>query len=169
MGGLSWCSAHSQCYEIRRLTHLPLIVSTLVHVMSCCLIASEPVFTYQSWGPAAVHFDGLVQDCSNSSALAMELLQSCTKPSIYLRAMLQGMFVYDVIHEFVCLKDKENNGLLLFVNSWTAGNSWIHNQHCGYWCPGAKTPGHQYQQCWLCTYCMGPDSYKLWHLLQTTH
>ena len=26
-------------------------------------------------------FDGLVQDCSNSSALAMELLQSCAKPS----------------------------------------------------------------------------------------
>ena len=26
---------------------------------------------------------GLVQDCSNSSALAMELLQSCTKPSIW--------------------------------------------------------------------------------------
>ena len=25
--------------------------------------------------------DGLLQDCSNSSALAMELLQSCTKPS----------------------------------------------------------------------------------------
>ena len=24
---------------------------------------------------------GLVQDCSNSNALAMELLQSCTKPS----------------------------------------------------------------------------------------
>ena len=29
------------------------------------------------------HFDGLVQDCSNSSALAMELLQSCTKASIW--------------------------------------------------------------------------------------
>ena len=27
--------------------------------------------------------NGLVQDCSNSSALAMELLQSCTKPSKY--------------------------------------------------------------------------------------
>ena len=26
--------------------------------------------------------DGLAQDCNNSSALAMELLQSCTKPSI---------------------------------------------------------------------------------------
>ena len=30
------------------------------------------------------YIDGLVQDCSNSSALAMELLQSCTKSSIYL-------------------------------------------------------------------------------------
>ena len=29
------------------------------------------------------HIDGLVQDYSNSNALAMELLQSCTKPSIY--------------------------------------------------------------------------------------
>ena len=29
------------------------------------------------------YIDGLVQDCSNSSALAMELLQSYTKPSIW--------------------------------------------------------------------------------------
>ena len=29
------------------------------------------------------HVDGLVHDCSNSSALAMELLQSCTKPSMW--------------------------------------------------------------------------------------
>ena len=29
------------------------------------------------------NIDGLVQDCSNSNALAMKLLQSCTKPSIY--------------------------------------------------------------------------------------
>ena len=28
--------------------------------------------------------DGLVQDCSNSSALTMVLLQSCTKPSIWI-------------------------------------------------------------------------------------
>ena len=32
--------------------------------------------------------DGLVQDCGNSSALAMELLQSCTKTSIYLCSLL---------------------------------------------------------------------------------
>ena len=28
------------------------------------------------------YFDGLVQDCSNSSVLVMWLLQSCAKPSI---------------------------------------------------------------------------------------
>ena len=28
------------------------------------------------------HVDGLVQDCSNSIANALELLQSCTKPSM---------------------------------------------------------------------------------------
>ena len=28
------------------------------------------------------YFDGLAQDCSNSSAIAVELLQSCTKPLI---------------------------------------------------------------------------------------
>ena len=35
------------------------------------------------------NIDGLVQDCSNSSALAMELLQSCTKPSIYIDGLIQ--------------------------------------------------------------------------------
>ena len=34
------------------------------------------------------HINGLVQDCSNSSALAMELLQCCTKPLIVRRAGL---------------------------------------------------------------------------------
>ena len=30
-----------------------------------------------------IYINGLVQDYSISSALAMEILQSCTKPSIY--------------------------------------------------------------------------------------
>ena len=29
------------------------------------------------------HIDGMVQHCSISSALAMEMLQSCTQPSVY--------------------------------------------------------------------------------------
>ena len=35
-------------------------------------------------GNIKIYIDGLVQDCSISSALAMELLQNCTKPSICL-------------------------------------------------------------------------------------
>ena len=34
--------------------------------------------------PLQFHIDGLAQDCSNSCALAMELLQSCAKPSTWL-------------------------------------------------------------------------------------
>ena len=33
-------------------------------------------------GHQMIYIDGLVQDCSNSSASAVELLHSCTKPSI---------------------------------------------------------------------------------------
>ena len=35
--------------------------------------------------------DGLVQDCSISSALAMEILQSCTKPSKYAQSCTIGV------------------------------------------------------------------------------
>ena len=47
-----------------------------------------------------LYVDGLVQDCSNSNAWAMELLQSCTKPSMYYgsgynrRMYLISMFVF---------------------------------------------------------------------------
>ena len=36
----------------------------------------------QSIGCVVFYIDGLVQNCKNSSALAVELLQSCTEPSI---------------------------------------------------------------------------------------
>ena len=38
-----------------------------------------------SWWTNLVYIDSLAQDCCNSSVLAMELLQSCTKPSILLK------------------------------------------------------------------------------------
>ena len=40
------------------------------------------------------------------------------------------------------------------------GHAWVRSQQCGYWCPGAKAPGHQYQQRWLSIHCIGPISYK---------
>ena len=41
------------------------------------------------------YFDGVVQDCSISSVLAMEILQSCTKPSILLDHFVKR---FDQIH-----------------------------------------------------------------------
>ena len=46
------------------------------------------------------------------------------------------------------------------INPSTSGNAWVHNQHCGYSCPGAKAPRHQYPQCWLRIYCVGAGSNK---------
>ena len=46
------------------------------------------------------------------------------------------------------------------VNPLTPGSAWMRSQHCGYWCPGAKAPGHQHPQCWLNINCIGPVSYK---------
>ena len=40
-----------------------------------------------------LYIDGLAQNCSNSSALAMELLQSCTEPSIW-SSPIQGGIMY---------------------------------------------------------------------------
>ena len=42
------------------------------------------------------HINGLVQDCSNSSALVMELLQSCTKPSINIRCRVLFLLSPDI-------------------------------------------------------------------------
>ena len=41
------------------------------------------------------HIDGLVQDCSISSVLAMEILQSCTKPSIYFHTICVSSVVME--------------------------------------------------------------------------
>ena len=41
------------------------------------------------------------------------------------------------------------------VNTLTAGNTWVYIQYCGYWCSGAKAPGHQYPQCWTNVHCIG--------------
>ena len=56
-----------------------------------------------------LHIDGLVQDCSNSIANVLELLQSCTKPSIcviFSQVMLPKAFQHTFPHFFKCkLKD----------------------------------------------------------------
>ena len=55
-------------------------VSCVDQTTECKLLWSNIINEIQ------VQFNGLVQDCSNSSALVMELLQFCIKPSNYLMA-----------------------------------------------------------------------------------
>ena len=43
---------------------------------------------------SALHIDGPVQDCSISSANALEILHSCTKPSISPQTLLHGMMTH---------------------------------------------------------------------------
>ena len=64
--------------------------SALVQVKSWCFRGTKPlpklVITQfiDSLDVLNRHFSGLVKDCNNSSALAMELLQSYAQPSIYI-------------------------------------------------------------------------------------
>ena len=52
----------------------------LVQIMAC----RKTDYHLNKWLPnLQTHIDGLVQDCSNSIANPLELLQSCTKPLIY--------------------------------------------------------------------------------------
>ena len=58
-------------------------------------------------------FDGLVQDCSNPSALAMELQQSCIKPSIWgLRD------IHYCTHLSICCHSGCETDLLISDDQW---------------------------------------------------
>ena len=54
----------------------------------------------------------------------------------------------DVLHFILTHKYVINS-----VNPLTTGNAGMCTQHCSYWCPGAKTPGHQYPQLVPATKC----------------
>ena len=57
------------------------------------------------------HVDGLVQNCYNSSTLAMELLQSCIKPSIYITAL----YIY---HDPRNIRSAPHLGFVVLGNDW---------------------------------------------------
>ena len=62
--------------------------------------------------------DGKVQDCSNSSALAMELLQSCIKSSIYAKWGEEKLYLH---FPFICWAFSSGNTNIIlknFHNSW---------------------------------------------------
>ena len=58
--------------------HYDALIIEITYIMNYITISNNVLTLYFH----VPFIDGLVQDCSNSSALAMELLQSCTKPTI---------------------------------------------------------------------------------------
>ena len=110
-------------FGIKLTTALPCIPYTLSPksameslVLCCCGYIS--IFCWFLWSiyPYAsaysiwrVYFDGLVQDCSNSSALAMELLRSCAKPLICSHA---SEVIIRIWVKTSCTKHKNTKGEL---------------------------------------------------------
>ena len=62
--------------------------------------------------PRRHHVDGLVQNCSNSIANTLELLQSCTEPSMWIFTRHQ------------CSKDPDVQILHLYSTMWKYDNTW---------------------------------------------
>ena len=66
-------------YKIKHEMTVPLVINGQVR----CSISHNPTSIFFAQSLLHHNTNAFVQDCSNSSVLAMELLQSCTKPSIY--------------------------------------------------------------------------------------
>ena len=68
------------------------VMLKMFHLMTSCRMKIRQPLTkstaklsliHELWGVMGNYVNSFTQDCSNSSALAMELLQSCTKPPIW--------------------------------------------------------------------------------------
>ena len=67
-----------------------------------------------------------VQDCNNSIALAMELLQSCTKPSICLQFYVQCLR-YDSCYNFIKNIKLHVHFILWYLPTWVLLNGLLEN------------------------------------------
>ena len=94
----------------------------------------------------------LVQDCSISIANALEILQSCTKPSMYgfLKQINQACtdYTWNKLHIKKYIRSEKS-----FTLSWAElnGNPGKLGQYCNSWCPGTALPGDGQAYDGLCT------------------
>ena len=78
------------------------------------------------WRGMHEDIDGLVPDCSNSSALAMELLQSCTKPSIWFSISIKSArwcfsgasFIMDLLSTILPTKLDGSHFGMMMSDAW---------------------------------------------------
>ena len=81
-------SRHQWAWYRRYSAHEKAVLSVPPASVMCSGVARHACHMTPQWNfpcleDIRVYIDGLVQDCSNSIALAMELLQLCTKPSTW--------------------------------------------------------------------------------------
>ena len=90
---------------------LPILHSTQVciQLMITMLIQHSPLIPLSVLPYITQEIDGLVQGCSNSTALAMKLLQSCTKP---LRWPIAHSKCTDCVPICVCKTDLCANSIM---------------------------------------------------------
>ena len=82
-------------------------------------IGWHPIITQLKWKTRDDNIDGLVQDYSNTSALAMELVQSCTKPSTYSSLSTAGIRMYMLQYSTSRQSSQRNKSFIsLGLNSW---------------------------------------------------
>ena len=102
--------------------------------------------------------DGLVQDCSNSSALAMELLQSCTKPSIY----SQDRYSNCLPEHFCDMSHMEH--YYIYTTDWTKTVSWWlvspKHQQAWHW-PSLHSSRERVNNCYLL--CVRSQAQYMYH------
>ena len=79
-------------------THTPPHNTMLFELLKLSEPNGEKWSYYLYW--AGDHLDGFVQDCCNSSALAMELPQSCIKPSINSTCLATHTPLHDIVCRF---------------------------------------------------------------------
>ena len=70
-----------QCFKLKPSGAGPMQFQNTLWII---VVSADVLAPYALWPSAGTNIvNSLVQDCSNSSALAVELLQSCTKPSMF--------------------------------------------------------------------------------------
>ena len=72
-------------------THVCVSQPRWLHTKCLTYLCSSKYTSTQCYKNAHAHIEGLAQDCNNSIANALELLQSCAKPSICCHTPFTGL------------------------------------------------------------------------------
>ena len=92
----------------RSVMHTPLMFSFMLALTSC----QTNIWIAGDLRCCSAHIDHLVQDCSISSALAMEILQSCTKSSNDLTVIIFFQVIcYNLLCHPTWVKDYHNESV----------------------------------------------------------